>query len=306
MKLVVSIINYKNKKDTYDCLSSLQEIKRSGLDILVVVSNNDTVDFTFSDQEMKSHTFPVHIINNNANLGFAGGHNKVLSYAKEKNADAVVILNNDTILDPHVFSELVTTANSTKAGIVCPKIYFASGHEFHKDRYQKSELGKVIWYAGGYMDWQNGIGHHTGVDQVDTGQFDKDVQTEVATGCCMLIKKEVLEKVGLFDERYFLYYEDADYSVRSLKKGFTIYYSSKAIVWHKNAGAAGGSGSLLQDYYISRNRMLFGMSHAPLRTKLALLRESIRLLMQGRTWQKRGIRDFYQRKLYKGTYGEIA
>ena len=72
------------------------------------------------------------------------------------------------------------------------------------------------------MDWKNVIGFHKGVDEIDKNQFNKIQETEIATGCCMLVKKEVFEKVGLFDEKYFLYYEDADFSQRVKQKCFKI------------------------------------------------------------------------------------
>ena len=79
-------------------------------------------------------------------------------------------------------------------------------------------------------------------------------------------------------------------------------YSAKAILWHKNAGSAGGSGSSLQDYYITRNRMLFGIRYAPFRSKLSLVKESMMLLAKGRRWQKRGILDFYLGRFGKGSF----
>ena len=81
-----------------------------------------------------------------------------------------------------------------------------------------------------------------------------------------------------------------------------ILYNPKAILWHKNAGSVGGSGSSLQDYYITRNRMVFGIKYAPLRSKISLIRESLRLLLIGRAWQKRGIADFYLGRFGKGTF----
>jgi GT2 family glycosyltransferase len=112
-----------------------------------------------------------------------------------------------------------------------------------------------------------------------------------------------LEKAGLFDEKLFLYFEDADLSQRVLRAGYTIIYAPKAVIWHANAASGGGSGSILHDYYITRNRMIFGMKYAPLRSKIALVRESLRLLVSGRQWQKIGIRDFYIGKFGKGSFG---
>ena len=156
------------------------------------------------------------------------------------------------------------------------------------------------------MDGKNVLGHHRGVDEVDQGQYNKIEKTDFASGCCMLVRREVFEKaavpVGGFDERYYLYYEDADLSERAKLASFKILYAPKAILWHKNAGSAGGSGSSLQDYYITRNRLLFGMRYALLRSKIALLRESVGLLLNGRPWQNRGVIDFYLGRFGRGSY----
>ena len=152
------------------------------------------------------------------------------------------------------------------------------------------------------MDWKNVIGFHRGVDEVDRGQYDQIEKTDFASGCCMLVKREIFEKVGFLDEKFFLYYEDSDFCERIRRRGYSIIYSPKAILWHKNAGSAGGSGSSLQDYYITRNRMLFGFRYARLRSKLALFKESIKLLAKGRYWQKRGILDFYLGRSGRGSF----
>ena len=117
----------------------------------------------------------------------------------------------------------------------------------------------------------------------------------------MVITRRALEKVGLLDEKYFMYLEDLDYSERIKKAGFKIIYEPKAIVWHKNAQSS-GVGSDLNDYFFTRNRLLFGMTYAPIRTKFALIRESGRLAVKGRKWQKRGVVDFYLRNFEKGSW----
>jgi len=154
------------------------------------------------------------------------------------------------------------------------------------------------------MDWKNVLASHVGVDEVDHGQFERLEKTDFASGCCEMIKREVFEKIGLFDEKYFLYYEDNDLSQRAKKAGFGIYYQPKSILWHMNAGSTGGSGSQLQDYYITRNRLLFGFKYTSSKTKLALIRESFRIMLNGRPAQKRGALDFYLGKFGKGSYGK--
>jgi GT2 family glycosyltransferase len=299
----VSILNFNTKKNTIECLNSFEDLRISNdIKLTIVVLDNGSKE-TFDFQRKSIGKIPVVVVKNKKNLGFTGGHNQVIQYSLSHNADYVVLLNSDTVVDKFFINELVKTAQEkTDAGMLVPKIYFAPKFEFHKDRYSKDDLGKVFWYAGGKMDWQNIIGSNRGVDAIDQGQFDKVEETEISTGCCVLLKKEALEKVGAFDDSYFLYYEDADLSMRMKKKGFKIFYVPKSVIWHKNAKSSGGSGSALQDYYITRNRLVFGTKYAPFKTKLALLKESLNLLFNGREYQRKGVIDFYLRALGKGSY----
>lgn len=294
----VSILNYNGKDNTVDCLKSLEKTSRENFELKVLVIDNASKESLILP---KFSSIDVKIIKNKDNLGFSGGHNMGIKYALQNGADFILILNNDTVVDENLISQLLKSSDDN-VGIIASKIYFYPDFEFHKDRYKKGERGKVFWYAGGVMDWKNTIGHHRGVDEVDSGQYEEVQSTDFASGCCMMVKKEVFEKIGLFDDRYFLYYEDNDLSQRARRLNFRILYNPKAILWHKNAGSVGGSGSFVQDYYITRNRMLFGMKFAPLRSKLSLVRESIKLLLNGRRWQKKGILDFYLGTFGKGSY----
>lgn len=300
--VVISLLNYNGNKNTLDCLNSLENIKMDNFKLTILVVDNASKEaFDLKNRIIKD--IPLVIIRNNKNLGFSGGHNIAIKYAQKLKANYVLILNNDTYVDKYFLTELLKVAEkSENIGILVPKIYFAPGFEFHKDKYTKNEIGKVLWYAGGEMDWKNVIGRHRGVDKVDRGQYDEISETELATGCCMLIRKEVFEKIGSFDNRYFLYYEDSDLSMRARKAGFKIMYVFNSVIWHKNAGSVGGSGSALQDYYITRNRLLFGFKFASSRAKLALFKESLSLFLSGRQWQKRGVRDFYLKRFGKGSY----
>lgn len=95
----------------------------------------------------------------------------------------------------------------------------------------------------------------------------------------------------MFDERYFLYLEDLDLSLRFLRNGWQLWYEPKARVWHENAGSS-GSGSSLHEYYFVRNRYLFGFRYAPLRTKLFLLKHLVIQWQQGSAITKQAIKDF--------------
>lgn len=301
-KVVISIINYNGRENTTACLESIQKITRDSYILSTIVIDNNSVEpFTLREQSYKD--IDLSVVYNKENKGFSGGHNIGIKYALKNNADYVILLNNDCVVDPDFIEKMLVVAESKEEiGLLSPKIYFKKGSEYHKDRYDKKDLGKVIWYAGGNIDWRNMIASHVGVDEVDHGQYDKSGETMFASGCCLLIKKSVLLSIGFLDEAYFLYYEDADFNERAKRADFLSYYAQEAVIWHSNAGSAGGSGSVLQDYYISRNRLRFAMKYAPVRTKFALIKESIKILLSGRKWQKKGVRDFYLGIYGKGSY----
>lgn len=271
--IAIVIVNWNGKKDTLACLASLSKFKVKSLKFKVIVVDNGSTDGSVEGIRKK---FPlVEVIENNENLGFTGGNNIGIHRALEDGADFVWLLNNDTYVDKNALQALVNECTDEHVGVVGSKIYFAPGHEFHKDRYNTAQLGKVLWYAGGLIDWNNMYASHRGVDEVDCGQYDKIDETAFVTGCSMLVKREVFEKIGLLDEKFFAYLEDLDFCLRAKQAGYKLLYAPKSVVWHKNAGSS-SVGSQLHQYYMTRNRLLIGMRYAPLRTKLALLKEGMR------------------------------
>jgi len=301
-KVIISILHYNSNSDTIACLNSLLKGNYDNIDVEVYVLDNaskEELQITEKDYSRIGLT----VLKSSENKGFTGGHNLIFESIKNKKYDYLLLLNNDSFVDQNFLQELIEGAKDVSVGAVVPKIYFTKGREFHREKYSKDETGKVIWYAGGAMDWAHVMSRHIGVDEVDHGQFDHDSEIDFATGACLLLKKEVLDKIGLFDSRYFLYYEDADLSFRIRKSGYSIKYVYQSIVWHNNAGSS-GAGSDLHDYFLTRNRLLFGLKFAPMRVRIALLRESVRLIRSGRTWQKRGIRDYFLRNFGRGSYGK--
>jgi GT2 family glycosyltransferase len=300
-KVCVVTVNYNTAEDTNAFLQSLKHVKSPDIELSTIVVDNGSKEAYTLPENLKAAT----LIRSETNTGFSGGYNIGMKEALKRDADYILIVNNDTEMDPDMITNLLQVLESDpKIGLTTPKIYFAKGHEFHKDRYKPHELGKVFWYAGGHTDWNNVMSIHRGIDEVDHGQYDKTEEIDFASGCCMMFKREVLEKVGLLDDRYFLYYEDADLNERVKRAGYKVFYVPTAKLIHINAASTGGAGNVLHDYFITRNKMLFGMTYAPLRTKLALIRESLRLLRNGRPFQKLAIRDYYLRRFNKGTYFE--
>lgn len=149
------------------------------------------------------------------------------------------------------------------------------------------------------MDWNNIIGSHRGVDQIDEGQFDLDTQVDYASGCCLLMPLPIIRKISGFDEKYFLYYEDVDLNVRIKKAGYEIWYIPKAKMWHENAHST-GMGSPLQIYFSTRNRLLLGFKYASARTKIALIKEALTFRNDSVRWQ--AVKDFFTLKFGKGTF----
>lgn len=298
-KISIIILNWNRLQETLVCLESVKSLNIKGYELETVIVDNGSEDGSLLKfKKLKN----IKIISNRSNLGFAGGNNRGIEYALNRGADYVAIVNNDVTLEKNSLNELVKIAQKyPKLGAISPKIYFEKGFEFHKSRYKDSEKGNVIWYAGGVLDWNNIYGSARGVDEVDVEQFNKTEETDFATGACMFLSKEALKKVGFFDSRYFMYYEDTDLSNRLKKHGFNVIYNPKAIVWHKVAQSS-GIGSELSDYFTTRNRMLFGLRYASMRTKIALIRESVKLLLNGRKWQKIGIRDYYLGRFGKGSW----
>lgn len=136
----ISLIDFNSRENIIDCLNSVFKPKHDSFNLSIVVLNNYPKKLILP----KFPNLQIKIIENNTNLGFAGGHNVGIKYALEEGADSVVILNNDTILDEDLISQLFESSGDN-VGIVVPKIYFAKGYEFHKDRYKDKDLGKGIY-----------------------------------------------------------------------------------------------------------------------------------------------------------------
>lgn len=285
----IVIVNWNGYQDTLRCLDSIQRMTVPiGYTLRTIVVDNGSTNAS-ADRISKAHSW-VTLITLPKNLGFTGGNNVGMKYAMEYGSDFVWLLNNDTLVDLAA-AKLVEAFADSSVGIAGSKIYFAPGHEYHADRYEKNEIGRVFWYAGGRIDWQNMYASHHGVDEVDRGQYDTLVDTPFVTGCSMMIHRSVIETIGYLDDKFYLYLEDLDYSLRAHAHGFRIVYEPKSVLWHVNAGSSGGAGNPLHEYYITRNRLLVGMRYAPIRTKVALIKEAISFLLHGSNIKKQAIGD---------------
>lgn len=303
-KVAIIILNWKQPKLTIDTVNSVLKISQKNLDYHIYLLDNNSQDDSIDSFEINfSKNKKISIFNTGANLGYTGNNWGIRKAIKTDNYDYILLLNNDVIVDKDFLYELIKKAKSVKIpSLVGPKIYFAPHYEYHKDRYKENEIGSVIWFAGGKIDWNNIYGSNIGVDEVDKGQFDNhNIPIDFITGCCLLIDIRIINTIGMLDKRYFMYLEDMDYSQRAKLSGFKLLFASKSKIWHVNSGSS-ASGSKLHDYFITRNRLMFGFKYASFRTKFALLRESIKLLIIGRKYVKKGIIDYYTKNLGKGSW----
>ncbi|KKP39501.1 hypothetical protein A2130_02450 [Candidatus Woesebacteria bacterium GWC2_33_12] len=306
MKTKVSIIILTTNAlaMTKEQLLDVAKLDTGDFDCECLVVDNASNDGT--EKEIKNYNLPnmkYKFMQSGANLGFAGGNNVGIKDCLRRNFDYIILMNNDLILQKDIVVKLVKfMQKNINVGLASPKMYFAKGYEFHKDRYKESETGKVLWYAGGIVDKQNVYTTHRGVDEIDHGQYDKIEETDVANGACMITRKEVFKKIGLLDDSFFLYWEDADFSEKVKRAGFKVIYYPKTWMWHKVSASTGGSGSPTNDYFLIRNRFYFALRYMLPRTKFAVIRDTIKQIFTGRKWQKWGAIDALLGRKYMGQW----
>jgi len=292
-KVSIIILTTNALAMTKEQLLDVARLETSGMEVECIIVDNGSGDGT--EESIKNYKLPnmaYKFIQSGANLGFAGGNNVGIEDAVKRGFDYIILMNNDLILPKDIVVKLVDFMDKNpEVGLASPKMYFAKGYEFHKDRYKETEKGKVFWYAGGNIDKENVYTNHRGVDEIDHGQYDRIEETDVANGACVIIRREVFKKIGLLDASFFLYWEDADFSERAKRAGYKVMYFPKTCMWHKVSASTGGSGSPTNDYFLTRNRFFYAMRYSSFRTKFAVFRDTVRLVFFGRTWQKKGALD---------------
>lgn len=303
------IIRYGSGREIPSLLKQLDSLlnQEQDFNLKLYIINNGPGEFKLN-YRVGAENFSYQIIGDPYNRGFAEGANFGLKEAYKNHHNYYVVANTDIIINQkEFFQNLLAPFQTDKTiGLLSPKIYFAPGYEFHKNRYSKKEEGRVIWYAGGIIDRKNIYGKNRGIDEVDKGQFNNLEETDFATGCLLVMPHKLLAEVGGFDERYFLYLEDLELSVRAREKGWKVVYNPHAFLYHKNAQSTNGPGSSLHFYYQERNRLLFGLSYASWKTKLALIK-NVLLPYLFSSYQKRKIAtDAVNLLVKKPSYGQIT
>jgi GT2 family glycosyltransferase len=236
------VLNWNNLPDTLDCLQSLADCDYPVLQVLVV-DNHSHEDPTGT---IRARWPGVRVIRTERNLGYGGGNNVGLREALALGVPYVLLLNNDVTVDRGMVRRLVEpVTRDTRIGMATPTVFF---HEHPSE----------VYWGGGVIDWSSAEASH------ESGSLptrDGLTFSEWLDGCALLVRTEILGRVGLLDERYFLYYEDADWSLRAASQGWTNVVVAGARAWHKVSRTTGGKSNPAVQYYYARNCYFFLCLH---------------------------------------------
>ena len=325
-KVQILVLQYNNSADTVKCLQSLKSLDYPNFAV-VIIDNASLTEHRERIKEFLNSTHPEKLRNgagyslqtNHSNLGYSGGNNLGIKYALEGGADYVLVLNNDTTVSTDFLTKMIEIGGSdSKIGIVGPAL---------------DEGARAV--CGGKIEWLKAELHHRDVQTTNytllttrhslpinscliPHMLDKTnyrLQTGVyIPGAAMLIKRKVVEKIGLLDERYFLYFEDADYCLQARRAGYDLAVVPEAVIYHKVSSSTRELGAPTLLYYHYRNALLFNARNGPLWAKLLLpfwsifiiAKQLIKivLLPQKRPASEailRGVMDFY-----RGRFGPMS
>ncbi|MCI0381663.1 MAG: glycosyltransferase family 2 protein [Chlamydiae bacterium] len=259
-KIAILILHYKNIADTYECLTSVFRISYPHFSVIVI----DNCSTDLSELELKERFPKVTILKNKANLGYAEGNNRGISYAMDQGYDFFFLLNNDTVVHPNILHAFIDASTAfPSGGIFGAKVYFY-------------DEPTQISYAGGTIDPHQMRCIHIGCGQSDLEKNHEEVvKTDYACGCALLVRKEVVQKCGMMDSRFFLIWEEVDWCWKIRKAGFDCFFVPMAKIWHKvSTSFEGGNRGPLWQYYYFRNRLLFMKNHFSLKERWRFYRNT--------------------------------
>ncbi|MGD0354793.1 MAG: glycosyltransferase family 2 protein [Dehalococcoidia bacterium] len=220
-KVSIIILNWNQLKETIECLDTLKKIIYPNYEVILVDNGSEGHD---ADILQARYGKELTIIRNNKNYGFTGNNNIGIRYEiTNANPDYILLLNNDTMVDPDFLTELIKVAEEAPlVGIVGSKTYL----------YNDPGRFQAVWYK---LDMYRGCGYAIGGGEIDRGQYDSVRSVDAVQGSCFLIKRTVIDRIGLLAESYFMYAEEYEYCIRARKAGYKILYAPMAKIWHKES-----------------------------------------------------------------------
>ena len=257
-KVILIVLNWNKPLDTIECVDSCRRIDYDNFEI-VIVDNHSADD---SVRLFKERFPDLVVLCNEDNLGYAGGNNVGIRYALSRDADYILLLNNDVVVDRNVLKVLVQTAREfPEAGMLAPKVLF------YDDRSAINSLGTR-------MDWLRLRPFVGEFNEKDEGQFERVQKKDILVGCALFITRRTIDRIGLIDERFFIFHEEADWCFRNLKSGSANLVAPQAVVYHK-ASKTMREFSALTHYYSIRNFLYLAYKNASpghwLKTRAGLL-----------------------------------
>ena len=241
-RVAVVILNTNRRDDTLACLESLTRANYA--DSFTIVLDNASTD---GSAAAIGAAYPdVVVVPLTENRGYAGNNNVGIALALERGADWVLVLNEDTVLAPSCLDAMVAAGVDASVGIVGPLVY-------HHDE------PTVLQSAGGRLGpWWESI--HIGANESDAGQYAGVRDVEWVTGCAIMVRRDVIDRLGAIDERFFYYWEETEWCVRARRAGWRIVVASDARLWHKGV-RRDYHPSPSVSYYNTRNRFMLLSKH---------------------------------------------
>ena len=242
----VIIVNWNGASDTLAVLDELAGL-REGPDLRIVVVDNGSTDDSVRHLRSSQHNFDL--VETGANLGFAGGNVVGLRHAAgDPNVGWFLLLNNDVVLDPDFLAPLLTACSDPEIAAAGPKIFY-------------HEPAELLWAAGGRLRVRETVTEEFGKGVVDDGQWNQERDVTYLTTCCLLVPRDALDEVGLFDPLFFIGVEDADWCRRAVDRGYRLRYVPDSRIWHKVAVSTGGSYTPFKTFHTGRSNALYARRH---------------------------------------------
>ncbi len=240
-KILIAIVNWNGKKDTLECLASLQKVIYPNFTIVVI--DNGSNDDSVSSIREKHPNIPI--FETKENLGFAGGNNVAIEWGLKKGFDWILLLNNDTIVDPLFLDEFMNaTKQRPRAMILGAKIY----------RYHDTQK---IDHLGGVWNPKIGEFESLAFGTIDDGiSFEQMSQVDYVCGAALLMHRSVPETIGFLEKDFFLFWEETDFCCRAKRAGIETWTAPRAKIWHKVSSSFTG-GKPQMHYFWWRSRLLW-------------------------------------------------
>ena len=239
--IAIILVNHHGYDDTKECIDSIlndcSSVKRS----IIVIDNGD-----INQSILLQKNYQDIVVFRTQNKGFSAANNLGMRYAFGRGYDNILLLNNDTEVENGFLDKM--TIDYDGKSLVVPKILY-----YH--------ARNIIWYDGGHVNKYTGNVYHDNYGKFDSNEGGTIRDCTFATGCCLLLSKNIVEKVGLFDDNYFMYCEDVDYCLRCLEASISIKYNSNVRIYHKVSASTGNPYTPFSSYYLTRNRLYYITEH---------------------------------------------